>query len=99
MCFRMTKKLVPGKPKEVCVTDLTAATEEENRVDTPGDDGGEDSLPVPQVKIGPDGQIILNEARYVCQYYFTFVVPVFANNDNLVFTMSKRPLELQNSRV
>ncbi|XP_046367547.2 titin homolog [Haliotis rufescens] len=61
----MTKKLVPGKPKEVCVTDLTAATEEENRVDTPGDDGGEDSLPVPQVKIGPDGQIILNEASLV----------------------------------
>ncbi|XP_046552444.1 transcription factor TFIIIB component B'' homolog [Haliotis rubra] len=61
----MTKKLVPGKPKEVCVTDLTAATEEENRVDTPGDDGSEDSHPVPQVKIGPDGQIILNEASLV----------------------------------
>ncbi|XP_067654703.1 transcription factor TFIIIB component B'' homolog [Haliotis asinina] len=61
----MTKKLAPGKHKEVYVADLTAATEEENQVDTPGDDTSEDSHPVPQVKIGPNGQIILNEASLV----------------------------------
>ena len=41
-----------------------------------GDETGDNAMPVPQVMLGPDGNIVLNDARYVknglCMYVYKF---------------------------
>lgn len=75
MCCRIqnkpeksTKTANKKDDEELIVNPLLQATEEEARVDEgeeePGEgEGEEEAMPVPQVKIGPDGSLIINEER------------------------------------
>lgn len=67
---KSTKTANKKDEEEPVVNPLLQATEEEARVDEgeeePGDgevEGEEEAMPVPQVKIGPDGSLIINEER------------------------------------
>ena len=42
---------------------MIQASEEEGRVDDPEAEEEDAAMPVPQVKIGPDGSLIINEER------------------------------------
>jgi hypothetical protein len=62
-------------PKE----NILGATEEEQSIDVDDavsvsgkSDQVDDDMPVPQVMIGPDGSIILNEKRYVLEVRISF---------------------------
>lgn len=68
---KSTKTANKKDDEEPVVNPLLQATEEEARVDEgeeePGEgeeeEGEEEAMPVPQVKIGPDGSLIINEER------------------------------------
>lgn len=65
---KSTKTANKKDDEEPIVNPLLQATEEEARVDEgeeePGKgEGEEEAMPVPQVKIGPDGSLIINEER------------------------------------
>lgn len=63
---KSTKTSNKKDEEEPVVNPLLQATEEEARVDE-GEEGEvkgeEEAMPVPQVKIGPDGSLIINEER------------------------------------
>ncbi|XP_061183136.1 transcription factor TFIIIB component B'' homolog [Saccostrea echinata] len=68
----MSSQIKPEKPTkgvdpEPAINPLLQATEEENQVDEPKEDEEEEeeAMPVPQVKIGPDGSLIINEESLV----------------------------------
>lgn len=50
---------------EESAASLTTPTQEEIAADTPEPLDADEAMPTPQVKIGPDGNIILNEERCV----------------------------------
>lgn len=67
---KSTKTANKKEDEELIVNPLLQATEEEARVDEgeeePGEgEGEEEAMPVPQVKIGPDGSLIINEESLV----------------------------------
>lgn len=67
---KSTKTANKKDDEELIVNPLLQATEEEARVDEgeeePGEgEGEEEAMPVPQVKIGPDGSLIINEESLV----------------------------------
>lgn len=67
--FRTTvspkKKVKVDKEKEnVSIKENEEDTPEEKAVTVEKEEEVEKDMPVPQVKIGPDGSIILNEERY-----------------------------------
>lgn len=67
---KSTKTANKKDDEEPIVNPLLQATEEEARVDEgeeePGEgEGEEEAMPVPQVKIGPDGSLIINEESLV----------------------------------
>ncbi|XP_041366570.1 inner centromere protein A-like [Gigantopelta aegis] len=58
-------KPTTNSPKTQPATAPVPASRKTEAVDAENDDGEDDSMPVPQVKIGPDGNIILNEESLV----------------------------------
>ena len=73
--FLRTKEKPVIEVKEIKEKGKDKVKEKENTVQEPPppvDGGGEDeAMPVPQVTIGPDGNIVINEQRYIDAQIFS----------------------------